>query len=72
VAVTPETCRAEKQRKIKNIELLHLVGILFIKSRCTDKQKSNLLCVFVYLLLLITVVYHGLSKALALQFAYSL
>jgi hypothetical protein len=33
---------AAKQRKIKNIELLHLVGILFIKSRCTDKQKSNI------------------------------
>jgi hypothetical protein len=45
--VTPETCRAEKQRKIKNIELLHLVGILFIKSRCTDKRNSNKICILI-------------------------
>jgi hypothetical protein len=42
------------------------------RSAATVYSRTHLLCVFVYLMLLITVVYHGLPPALALQFAYSL
>jgi hypothetical protein len=42
------------------------------RSAATVYSQTHLLCVFVYLLLLLTVVYHGLSTALAFQFAYLL
>jgi hypothetical protein len=39
VNVAPETCR-EKNEENK-LDLLHLVGILFIKPRCTETRNSN-------------------------------
>jgi hypothetical protein len=42
------------------------------RSAATVYSRTHLLCVFVYLLLLLTVVYHGLWTSLELQFAYSL
>jgi hypothetical protein len=45
VNVAPETCRAKKRRENK-LDLLHLVGILFINPRCTETRNSMTWIIF--------------------------